>query len=102
MFCPLCGKEIADESRFCSYCGGRTGPEQPDVQPNGQPNEQPAQQQAYQSYSPPGGQPNGRQYYQYQYNNPPPNWIMPVSKETRVRVEDFSKIIPSTLFFNGS
>src|SRR5690606_37790940 len=32
----------------------------------------------------------------------PPSWIMPASKDTRVRVEAFSKIIPSTRFFSGS
>ncbi|MCY1465035.1 hypothetical protein D9M71_831330 [compost metagenome] len=32
----------------------------------------------------------------------PPSWIMPASKETRVRVEAFSKIMPSTRFFRGS
>jgi len=32
----------------------------------------------------------------------PPSWIMPASKEIRVRVEDFSKIIPRTRFFSGS
>ncbi|MNY49271.1 hypothetical protein D3C86_1846740 [compost metagenome] len=32
----------------------------------------------------------------------PPSWIMPASKDTRVRVEAFSKIMPSTRFFRGS
>ena len=32
----------------------------------------------------------------------PPSWIMPASNDTRVRVEDFSKIMPSTRFFKGS
>ena len=31
----------------------------------------------------------------------PPNWDMPASNETRVRVDDFSKIIPSTLPLKG-
>ncbi|MCY1398493.1 hypothetical protein D9M71_135260 [compost metagenome] len=32
----------------------------------------------------------------------PPSWIMPASKERRVRVEAFSKIMPSTRLFRGS
>ena len=32
----------------------------------------------------------------------PPSWIMPASNDKRVRVEAFSKIIPSTRFFSGS
>ncbi|MNG26472.1 hypothetical protein D3C84_1114690 [compost metagenome] len=32
----------------------------------------------------------------------PPSWIMPASNDRRVRVEAFSKIIPSTRFFSGS
>lgn len=32
----------------------------------------------------------------------PPNCAMAVSNETRVRVEDFSNTMPSTLFFSGS
>gem|GEM_PF-4938775 len=32
----------------------------------------------------------------------PPSWIMPASNDSRVRVEAFSKIIPSTRFFRGS
>ena len=31
----------------------------------------------------------------------PPNWLMPASNDTRVRVLDFSKIIPMTLPANG-
>ena len=31
----------------------------------------------------------------------PPNWLMPASNDTRVRVLDFSKIIPMTLPTNG-
>ena len=32
----------------------------------------------------------------------PPNCAIPTSKDTRVRVEDFSKIMPSVRFFSGS
>ncbi|MDT4861157.1 hypothetical protein FQZ97_957510 [compost metagenome] len=32
----------------------------------------------------------------------PPSWIIPASKDRRVRVEAFSKIIPRTRFFSGS
>jgi len=26
MYCPSCGKELADEDRFCRFCGRATGP----------------------------------------------------------------------------
>ena len=32
----------------------------------------------------------------------PPSWVMPASKETRVRVDDFSKIIARTRFLRES
>jgi hypothetical protein len=31
----------------------------------------------------------------------PPSWIIPASKETRVLVDDFSKIIPRIFPFSG-
>ena len=35
MFCPKCGKEMADDSKYCSACGAQFEVAQPAVQTNG-------------------------------------------------------------------
>lgn len=85
MFCSQCGKEIANDSKVCSYCGvpvqgadkaGYTQPlnSQPyQVPPNGQQYQTPPGGQPYQV--PPNGQPyqtppGGQPYQMQQYNQP--------------------------------
>ncbi len=37
MFCPKCGKEVADGFNVCPYCGSALGQQQPQYNPYGQP-----------------------------------------------------------------
>ena len=48
MFCPMCGKEIEDDSRFCEFCGAKLDEAQPTLSC-----EPPVQPQPAPSYVPP-------------------------------------------------
>lgn len=56
MYCSKCGKENADTSRFCNFCGSELTPVQPqNTQPAAQPVQQPVQQPVAQPYNPTQG-----------------------------------------------
>ncbi len=53
MFCEQCGKEIADNSKFCSGCGAKTAPVE-SVEPINEPESAPEVEQAAEPESAPG------------------------------------------------
>ena len=46
MYCKHCGKQIADDSMFCEFCGGKQDPFKPAEMPAEAPTEAPAAQEA--------------------------------------------------------
>ena len=71
MFCPKCGQQIANDAKFCGFCGA-TIVQDPQPQPQPAPQPQQQYQQPYPQYQPP--------YQQYQ---PPRNPVSPLTIDTK-------------------